>query len=433
LVCGVALAVVPLVGCSDANGAGGAGGSGGTGGAGGTGGMAGSGGTGGMAGAGGIGGSGGMAGAGGIGGSGGEGGNGGIGGSGGMAGAGGIGGSGGAGGTGGTGGTMLDACGTGPLATTGETGTAALKCTATLEFDLTLNFNATAVNGVEVGANDFDLQFEVAIDEGTVNEVLMLAPGLVADVNAVTGTVNATMGDSDPTPREIVDEGVPCALAFEEGTAAGVVTTVDDGTWTLDEGDTLELTMESLTFEVVALGIPVTLTTAGDHPACAFVDGVKPSVQFTAGACTTEQNAMVYAELEYTNGKGEASTGTDAAAAIGGDCPRGSVSSVPPVTGCGSETLDVVACFPNCPPATIDALSTCVEQCVQDAVEDITGSPFSGECSACYWEIVACAAAFCTRECVADTKAPACIDCRCDNNCTPQFAICSGIPSTECS
>lgn len=188
------------------------------------------------------------------------------------------------GGNGGTGGsTMLDACSTGPLATTGETGTAALKCTATLEFDLTLNFNATPVNGVQAGANDFDLQFEVAIDADTVDEVLMLAPGVVADVNAVTGTVDATMGDSNPTPSDIVDQGVPCSLAFEEGMAAGVVTTVDQGTWTLDDGETLELTMETLTFEVVALGIPVTLTTEGDQPTCEFVDDVKPSVQFTAG------------------------------------------------------------------------------------------------------------------------------------------------------
>jgi hypothetical protein len=175
---------------------------------------------------------------------------------------------------------MLPACSTGPLATTGETDSTALTCTATLEFGLTVRFNATPVTGVQAGSNDFDLQLEVAIDADTVDEVLMLAPGLVADVNAVTGGVDATMGASDPAPSEIVDEGVPCALAFEEGTAAVVVTTVDQGTWTLDEGETLELTLESITQEVVALGIPVTLTTEGDQPTCAFV-GDLAAVQFS--------------------------------------------------------------------------------------------------------------------------------------------------------
>jgi hypothetical protein len=205
-------------------------------------------------------------------------------------GTGGSGASGGSGGDGGSGGTtMLDACSTGPLATTGETGTGALSCVATLEFDLTVNFNATPVNGVQAGSNEFDLQLEVAIDAATVDEVLELAPGVVAEIEAVTGGVNATMGDSDPTASEIADEGVPCALAFEANTAAVVVTTVDQGTWTLDDGETLELTLESITQEVVALGIPVTLTTEGDEPTCTFV-GDKPSVQFTAGTGGTGGN-----------------------------------------------------------------------------------------------------------------------------------------------
>jgi hypothetical protein len=151
-----------------------------------------------------------------------------------------------------------------------------------------------------------------------------------------------------------------------------------------------------------------------------------------AGACTDEANQAVYAELEFVNSKGQASSGTAAASAIGSECVRGSSSSVPPVTGCGPQTLDVVACFPNCPQPTIDALATCVEECTAGTIEEITGSTLSEACVECYGATVACGAAFCTGQCVADTTAQICIDCRCDNDCTPNFVICSGIPSTDC-
>ena len=185
------------------------------------------------------------------------------------------------GGTGGSGGgEPLPACSEGPLADTGQTGSGALACVATLPFDLTLNFNATPVNPLQAGANEFDLQMEIVIDTDTVNEVLDLAPGVVADVIAAMGTINATMGDSDPTPVDVVDEAVPCSLAFERDTPAVVVTTVSRGSWNLDDGETLELTLEAMTQEVIALTIPVTLTTEGEEPTCEFV-GDLPSVQFS--------------------------------------------------------------------------------------------------------------------------------------------------------
>ncbi len=190
-------------------------------------------------------------------------------------------GTGGSGGEGGSGGTEpLPACSEGPLAATGQTGTGALSCVATLPFDLTLRFNATPVNPLQAGSNEFDLQIEVAIDADTVNEVLDLSPGVVVDVDAAVGTINATMGDSDPTPVDVADEAVPCALAFVRDTPAVVVTTVSQGSWNLDDGGTLELTLEAITEEVVALGIPVTLTTEGADPTCQFV-GDLPSVQFS--------------------------------------------------------------------------------------------------------------------------------------------------------
>jgi hypothetical protein len=150
------------------------------------------------------------------------------------------------------------------------------------------------------------------------------------------------------------------------------------------------------------------------------------------GACINDDDGAVYDCLEFTNSKGEESSGTDASSAIGSDCVRGSTSSIPPIEGCGGQTLDVVACFPNCPQETVDALSTCVRDCTQDTTADLCPPGLSDECVECTGATVACGAAFCTKQCVADTTAQICIDCRCQSNCTPQFVICSGIPSDDC-
>lgn len=199
-------------------------------------------------------------------------------GTGGTGGTGGSGGSGGSGGTGGTGGGSATACSDGPLAETGQTGTADLACVATLPFDLTVRFNATPTAELQAGENTFDLQVEVAIAADTVNTVIDLAQEVT--VNGATATIDATAGDSDPTPVDVIDEGVPCTLTFERDTDAVIVTTVSQGSWTLDDGATLELTLEALTQEVEALGLPVTLTTEGSEPSCQFVSDL-PTVQFT--------------------------------------------------------------------------------------------------------------------------------------------------------
>ena len=62
--------------------------------------------------------------------------------------------------------------------------------------------------------------------------------------------------------------------------------------------------------------------------------------------------------------------------------------------------------------------------CTQDA----TG--LSDECMACTGGTVACGAAFCTSQCVSDMEAAICIECRCDNGCTPDFDECRGLPSS---
>lgn len=155
------------------------------------------------------------------------------------------------------------------------------------------------------------------------------------------------------------------------------------------------------------------------------------------GNCTNTDDDAVYAALEFTNGNGEMSTGTAAASAIGSDCVRGSSAADPPVAGCGDETLQVVACFPSCPDPTVEALAVCVEGCIQDTISTITGgSMLTADCIDCYGTTVACGAAFCTDVCVVSTTAPECIECRCtsggDMGCTPDFVVCSGIPSDDC-
>ncbi len=203
---------------------------------------------------------------------------------------GGNGGSAGSGGTPGTGGTAgdggggnggevpVEACSDGPLAETGETGSGDLACVATLPFDITVSFNATPTADLQEGENTFDLQIEVAIDAATVNTVVDLASEVT--VLSDSASIDATAGDSDPTPVDVVDEGVPCSLAFERDMDAVIVSTVSQGTWTLDDGATLELTLSDITQEVEALGIPVTLTTEGDEPSCEWT-GDLPSVSFT--------------------------------------------------------------------------------------------------------------------------------------------------------
>jgi hypothetical protein len=192
------------------------------------------------------------------------------------------GGSGGAAGTGGTagtgGGNGLEACSEGPLATTGETGTGELSCVATLPFDLTVRFNATPTGDLQAGENEFDLQLELAIAAETINTIVDLASD--ATLNGAEATITATGGDTGSTSQDVIDEGVPCELSFVRDQDTVVVTTVSQGTFTLDDGDTLELTLDAVTQQVEALGIPVVLTTEGAEPSCEFV-GDLPTVSFT--------------------------------------------------------------------------------------------------------------------------------------------------------
>ena len=151
------------------------------------------------------------------------------------------------------------------------------------------------------------------------------------------------------------------------------------------------------------------------------------------GNCTNAEDAAVYAELEYTTGAGDTFTGPDAASEMGSDCIFGAPSSTPALAGCGAESAAVLNCFPNCPAETIQAAADCVALCVQDGTAEAAPPGLSAECVSCTGDTVACGAAFCTNLCVSDTNAPACIECRCDNNCIQDFDSCSGLPSdNEC-
>lgn len=148
-----------------------------------------------------------------------------------------------------------------------------------------------------------------------------------------------------------------------------------------------------------------------------------------AGECTNEADDAVYADLTYKDKNGVSSSGSAAASAIASDCVFGSGVSVPPLPGCSNEALAVLACGAACPPATLNALTVCVEGCQQDAIDTITGSMLTEGCEACYGASVSCSAANCATFC-ANPNAPACVECRCVEDCTPGFDRCSGLPAS---
>lgn len=144
-------------------------------------------------------------------------------------------------------------------------------------------------------------------------------------------------------------------------------------------------------------------------------------------------DASVYDGLEYADGGGEQKSGSQASLAIRDECVLGSTDSVPVNLGCPREAQAVLACPRDCPPETIQALSECVAGCVQDVVERITGSTLSEECVDCYGAEAPCTVANCANWCITDPSSPACIQCRCVLDCTPEFERCSGLPpSGDC-
>ena len=152
------------------------------------------------------------------------------------------------------------------------------------------------------------------------------------------------------------------------------------------------------------------------------------------GECTNPDDAMTYADLEYTTGGGVDESGSSAASAIASDCVFGSFSSVPQNPGCGPEAQAVLICASTgCPAETVMALEVCVVDCMQGLIDEVTGSMLTEMCADCYGESVACSANLCATSGCSNPTSPGCIQCRCDNDCTPGFDRCSGLPpSGDC-
>lgn len=147
------------------------------------------------------------------------------------------------------------------------------------------------------------------------------------------------------------------------------------------------------------------------------------------GTCTNMDDSDTYDALTY----GE-EMGSGAASAIASDCVFGAFEEdIDPMRGCASEAGQVLACAPSCTDEPIDNLAACVVDCMQGIIDDKTGMPLTEDCGACYGDSVACSAANCAAFC-ANPNAPACIDCRCERDCTPGFDRCSGLPpSGDCN
>ena len=153
------------------------------------------------------------------------------------------------------------------------------------------------------------------------------------------------------------------------------------------------------------------------------------------GACTIAEDTAVYAELEYTVDDGIMESGSVAASAIASDCVFGSTNSTPNNPGCEDQAGAVLACAiaNNCTADDIQTLTTCVEDCQQELIMEITGSTLSDECNACYGASVSCSAALCATSGCSNPTSSQCIECRCVNGCSPDFDTCSGLaPSGDC-
>jgi len=147
------------------------------------------------------------------------------------------------------------------------------------------------------------------------------------------------------------------------------------------------------------------------------------------GACTNAEDTAVYAVLEYDTGS-EVLTGPEAASQIASDCVFGNQGSDPRNPGCGPEAQAVLICGgTNCTEDTIQALTDCVVACQQEVIEAATGQTLTQECNDCYGDSVTCSAVKCaTAGCTVPDSA-SCVACRCENDCTPGFDRCSGLPS----
>jgi hypothetical protein len=133
----------------------------------------------------------------------------------------------------------------------------------------------TPSTAVEEGPIEFETQFEFALTPETVDWLLDLVDAFA--IESLGASIDATMGDSSPTPVWVYESPVPCVAILEPEAPYGVVTPITNATWTLDVGSVLELTAQQ--FEEIIEGM--IFTTEEPISNCAW-ETTAPSVSFTA-------------------------------------------------------------------------------------------------------------------------------------------------------
>jgi hypothetical protein len=139
---------------------------------------------------------------------------------------------------------------------------------------------ASPSTAIQEGPIDFETQFEFGVTAETVNELLQFGVSTFR-VESHGATIDATMGDSNPTPVLVSESPVPCIGILEWDTAHRIVTPMVNATWTLDAGPVLELTAQQFEETLAARGITVMLTTEGPGANCVW-DTPPPAVSFAA-------------------------------------------------------------------------------------------------------------------------------------------------------
>ena len=173
-------------------------------------------------------------------------------------------------------------CGEGrTLAETAVTAEGRLTCDigTTFPLGIALKMAVLPSGAIQPGEIDFSLQVEFGVDAETVDKVL--SGGIpLARIESAAATIEATMGVSDPAPVLVQEAPVPCIQRFESGTPALFVGPAVAATWTLDVGQTLELTVQQFEEDVVVPSLyPFTLTTVEPGANCVWETN-SPSVRF---------------------------------------------------------------------------------------------------------------------------------------------------------
>jgi hypothetical protein len=151
---------------------------------------------------------------------------------------------------------------------------------ATFPIGLILEMAATPSTAIQHGENEFALQVEFGVDAATVNWALSRNIEVIR-IESIVAMIDATAGDSNSAPVAVEEDPVPCAQKFEAGTPATFFSPPVDATWTLDVGQSLELTL--LQFEELLVawgGSNFTLTTLGPEANCVW-ETDPPSVSFS--------------------------------------------------------------------------------------------------------------------------------------------------------